>query len=114
MYYEGDNTNKITIGRDMGWGAITSLDVKGNINTTGSINITSTNQVLSWGSRTEDYLIKLYANDYIMYKICCNICIKVYSSKYMTQHKKTLFYLENAYEYYVDGRIEGKFENYFI
>jgi hypothetical protein len=47
MYCEGDNTNRITIGREMGWGAITSLDVKGNINTSGSINKTSTNQVLS-------------------------------------------------------------------
>ena len=26
-----------------------------------------------------------------MNKICCNICNKVYSSKYMTQHTKTLF-----------------------
>jgi len=27
---------------------------------------------------------------------------------------KTLLHLENAYEYYVDERIEEKFENYFI
>ena len=47
-------------------------------------------------------------------KIVCNICNKVYSSKYMTQHKKTLLHLENAYEYYVDEKIEEKFENYFI
>jgi hypothetical protein len=32
----------------------------------------------------------------------------------MTQHKKTLLHLENAYEYYVEERIEEKFENYFI
>ena len=44
-----------------------------------------------------------------MNKICCNICNKIYS-KYMTQHKKTLFHLENAYEYYVDERIEERFE----
>ncbi len=31
MYYEGDNTNKITIGRDMGWGAIGSVVINGNI-----------------------------------------------------------------------------------
>ena len=49
-----------------------------------------------------------------MDKICCNICNKVYSSKYMTQHKKTLLHLENAYEYYVEERIEERFENYFI
>jgi hypothetical protein len=27
MYYEGSTTNKITIGRDMGWGAICSLQI---------------------------------------------------------------------------------------
>ena len=44
----------------------------------------------------------------------CNICNKIYSPKYMTKHKQTLLHLENAYEYYVDERIEEKFENYFI
>ena len=32
----------------------------------------------------------------------------------MTKHKKTLLHLENAYEYYVEERIEERFENYFI
>jgi hypothetical protein len=36
MYYEGDNTNKITIGRDMGWGAISSVNINGNIVGTGA------------------------------------------------------------------------------
>jgi hypothetical protein len=49
-----------------------------------------------------------------MNKICCNICNKVYSSKYMTQHKKTLLNLENAYEYYLEERSEQKFEDYII
>ena len=49
-----------------------------------------------------------------MDKIVCNICNKVYSSKYMTKHKQTLFHLHNAYEYYVEEKIEEKFENYFI
>ena len=49
-----------------------------------------------------------------MDKIVCNICNKVYSPKYMSKHKQTLSHLENAYEYYVDERIEEKFENYFI
>ncbi len=31
MYYEGLNTNKITIGRDMGWGAISNVVINGNI-----------------------------------------------------------------------------------
>ena len=43
-----------------------------------------------------------------MNKICCNICNKVYSSKYMTQHKKTLLHLENAYEYYVEEKLKKK------
>ena len=47
-------------------------------------------------------------------KICCNICNKIYSPKYMRQHKKTLFHLENAYDYYVENQLEEKFENYFI
>ena len=32
----------------------------------------------------------------------------------MAKHKQTLLHLQNAYEYYVDERIEEKFENYFI
>jgi hypothetical protein len=31
MYYEGENTNRITIGRDMGWGAISSLKINGDL-----------------------------------------------------------------------------------
>jgi hypothetical protein len=31
MYYEGDNTKKITIGRDMGWNAISNVDINGTI-----------------------------------------------------------------------------------
>ena len=49
-----------------------------------------------------------------MNKICCNICNKIYSPKYMTQHKKTLRHLDNAYEYNVEEIIEENFENYFI
>ncbi len=47
-----------------------------------------------------------------MDKISCNICNKIYSPKYMTKHKQTLLHLENAYEYYVQERIEERFENY--
>jgi hypothetical protein len=32
----------------------------------------------------------------------------------MTQHKKTLLHIENAYQYYVENQIEENFENYFI
>ncbi len=31
MYYEGDNTNKITMGCDVGWGAIDSVVINGDI-----------------------------------------------------------------------------------
>ena len=31
MYYEGDMLNQITIGRDMGWGAISKVIICGNI-----------------------------------------------------------------------------------
>ena len=47
-------------------------------------------------------------------KIVCNICNKKIAKSYMTKHKQTLLHLENAYEYYVDEKIEEKFENYFI
>ncbi len=36
MYYEGDLNNKITIGRDMGWGAIKSVTICGFIIGNGS------------------------------------------------------------------------------
>jgi len=36
MYYEGDAANRITIGRDMGWG-ITPLNIAGNITLNGSV-----------------------------------------------------------------------------
>ncbi len=49
-----------------------------------------------------------------MDKIVCNICNKKYSPQYMTKHKKTLLHIENAYDYYVEERIEERFENYFI
>ena len=47
-------------------------------------------------------------------KIVCNICNKKIAKSYMTKHKKTLLHVENAYEYYVEERIEERFENYFI
>ncbi len=31
MYYEGDVINRITIGRNMGWGAISSVNINGNL-----------------------------------------------------------------------------------
>ncbi len=49
-----------------------------------------------------------------MDKIICNICNNTYSPKYMTHHKNTLLHLYNAYNYYVEERIEDNFEDYFI
>ena len=37
MYYEGDNTNKITIGRNMGWSAISDIVLNGNVSFSGEI-----------------------------------------------------------------------------
>ncbi len=31
MYYEGNATNKITFGRNRGWGAISNVEINGNI-----------------------------------------------------------------------------------
>ncbi len=45
MYYEGDTINKITIGRDMGWGALSSVAMNGNI---------------SIGTSTQNALLTLY------------------------------------------------------
>ncbi len=41
MYYEGDSTNKFTIGRDMGWGALSSVFINGNITCNSSASISS-------------------------------------------------------------------------
>ena len=49
-----------------------------------------------------------------MDKIVCTICNKKIAKSYMTEHKQTLLHLENAYEYYVEERIQERFENYFI
>ncbi|GAB4430335.1 MAG: hypothetical protein Fur0044_28020 [Anaerolineae bacterium] len=38
MYYEGDADNRITIGRDMGWGTIGEVAVKGRLSVTGTFN----------------------------------------------------------------------------
>jgi hypothetical protein len=38
MYYEGDTTNRITIGRNMGWDAINSVVMNGNVSTSGNID----------------------------------------------------------------------------
>lgn len=31
LYYEGDAANRLTIGRDMGWGAISQVNINGNV-----------------------------------------------------------------------------------
>ncbi len=62
MYYEGDANNKIIIGRDMGWGALSSLILNGNITCNSSasirnsINITgATNAAQKLMFRPTDY-----------------------------------------------------------
>jgi len=50
MYYEGGGNNRITIGRDMGWGGISSVNIP-----VGTLN---------FGSRTSDFLIYLWGSDY--------------------------------------------------
>jgi hypothetical protein len=42
MYYEGRLIHKITIGRNMGWGTITSVNINGNIYMSGSVGINAT------------------------------------------------------------------------
>ncbi len=47
MYYEGGiNNNKITIGRDMGWGAISNVVINGNVTCTGNITTGNFNSFL--------------------------------------------------------------------
>ena len=53
MYYEGGGTNKITIGRNMGWGAIGSVVINGNV----GINNTSPNLTLDVGSTNANHNI---------------------------------------------------------
>ena len=39
MQYQGDNINSINIGRDMGWGPITNVNINGNTNLMNNANI---------------------------------------------------------------------------
>ena len=62
MYYEGDTVNRITIGRNMGWAAISSIVLNGNVtcnssaSISNSINITgATNTAQSLMFRSTDY-----------------------------------------------------------
>ena len=41
MYYEGGTVNRITIGRDMGWGALSSIVLNGNITCNSSASISN-------------------------------------------------------------------------
>ena len=41
MYYEGAGTNRITIGRDMGWGPISTVAMNGNVTVTGTVTANS-------------------------------------------------------------------------
>ncbi len=50
MYYEGSGNNRITIGRDAGWGGISSVNIP-----VGTLN---------FGSRISDFLIYLWGSDY--------------------------------------------------
>ena len=43
MYYEGDLVNRITIGRNMGWAAISSVVINGNTSCTGTLTAGSNN-----------------------------------------------------------------------
>ena len=48
-----------------------------------------------------------------MDKIICRVCNKIYSPKYILQHKKTLFHLENSFEYDLENDTEQQHEKYF-
>jgi hypothetical protein len=54
MYYEGDTIIKIIIGRDMGWGALSSVVVNGNV---------------SIGTSTQNALLTLYGTTQLQPKI---------------------------------------------
>lgn len=41
MHYEGGNNNRVTIGRNMGWGALGSLNVACDLNVSGSLKVGS-------------------------------------------------------------------------
>ncbi len=54
MYYEGDTTNRITIGRNMGWNAISGVVMNGNV---------------SIGTSTQNALLTLYGTRQIQPKL---------------------------------------------
>jgi hypothetical protein len=43
MYYQRSTTNKITIGRNMGWDTISSVDINGTVNIINSLKIAGSN-----------------------------------------------------------------------
>jgi hypothetical protein len=73
MYYEGGATNSITIGRDMGWVGISSVNIP--------------TRTLNFGSRVQDFLLYLCGNDYgfginggtLRYNTAANAVHKFYS-----------------------------------
>jgi len=41
MYYEGGATNKLTLGRNMGWDTLSSIVMNGNVSCTGSLGVST-------------------------------------------------------------------------
>jgi hypothetical protein len=39
MYYEGGSTNKVTIGRNMGWDTLINIVMNGNISCNGTLDV---------------------------------------------------------------------------
>ena len=100
MYYEGDNTNKITIGRNMGWTAISSVTINGNIDAVGSVNIKSDNQVLDFGGRGLDNLIKLWSSGTDTYGFGINGGVLRYNVPASANHR---FYTGATNTFTIDG-----------
>ena len=54
MYFEGAGNNRITIGRNMGWGAISNVDINGTINANGDKlnfpNLLNQYKINLWGT----------------------------------------------------------------
>ena len=75
MYYEGDMLNQITIGRDMGWGAISNVAINGSLNASNYVNIVgsgatcvmfkTTDYNLGIASSAGDYSLSSLAGDMI-------------------------------------------------
>lgn len=83
MYFQGGATNKLTIGRNMGWDTLSLVNFKS------SVSIDNTNTTLDFGQRGQDNLIRFWTDGTNTYGIGINASVLRYNVPSGSSH---LFY----------------------